>query len=673
MRAMALRVPAGLAWAAPAACALLVGSAYMLERTTNSGVFDQPEYLANAPLSIGFSVVGALVVSRRSREGMGWLYLGTATAMALTLFVYEYAYLGLITDPNSVPGGLAAGWVSAWVWALGFAPLFTFGLLLYPNAQLPSRRWRWTAVVSAAAVSCLVLHAAFSPGPLINHPVADNPLGISGAEPALAVIGSAGNPLMLVGLAAGVAALVVRWRRAPAGGLQRRQIAMLMLLAAVVCGALLLEPMSGADSGRLAGVVMLVVLSLVPVAVGIAILRHHLYDIDLVLNRSVVYVALSGCVIALYTALVWALGRQVGSGTSTSVVAIGLVAVAVLPLRTGLQRLVDRAMYGDRGNPYAAVSRLTTRLQGAAAPGESLEAIAEAIAGSLRLPYVGVETAEGVRASAGHLDNTAPVEIALMHQGQSVGRLLVVGRDRRPLTAGDSALLGDLARTAGAAVFAAGLADALRASRRGLVEAREEERRRLRRDLHDGLGPSMAGVALGLDVVSGLVDRDPAEAKRLLSELKVESTEAVDVVRRIVYDLRPPALDDLGLLAALRQQAERIHLRHPGLDVRVEAPADLEHLAAASEVAAYRIAMEAVTNVARHACARNCRIGLRANGVGLTVEITDDGIGIPDGTRPGVGLLAMRERATEIGGQCRIEAIAPGGTRVLATLPMEEP
>ena len=669
---MGLRVPVSLPWGVPVACAALVGAALLLERRTDSGLLAHPEYLANAPLSLGFAVVGAMVISRRPREGLGWLYLGSAVAMALTLFVYEYAYLGLITQPGVVPGALLAGWVSSWVWALGFAPLFTFGLLLYPDSRLPSPRWRWAAVVSAVGVGCLVVSAAFAPGPLLNHSVADNPVGLDGAGPLLEVVGRAGNPLMLVGLVAGVAALVTRWRRAPAGGIRRRQITLLMVLAVVISLVLLTEPLLDGPSGGIIGFIVVVVLTLVPLAVGRAILRHQLYDIDVVLNRSLVYLGLTGCVIALYAGLVWVLGRQLSSDGATSIIATGLVAALVLPLRTGLQRLVDRAMYGDRGDPYHAVSRLTTSLQHAAAPAESLSAVAEDIAASLRLPYVAVEAASGEKASAGQLNGSLPVEVPLMHQGQQVGRLLVTGRDHRPLSARDSALLADLARPAGAAVYAVGLADALRASRRGLVQAREEERRRIRRDLHDGLGPTLAGVALGLDVAAGLVEPDPIEAQRLIHDLKREAAGAVDDVRRIVYDLRPPALDELGLVAALRQQAERIRVRHPDLDVEVVTPKELPPLSAASEVAAYRIAMEALTNTARHAHASHCRIGVHANATWLTVEVADDGIGIAGEVQPGVGLTAMRERASEIGGQCRIEPNMSPGTRVIALLPLEE-
>jgi len=667
------RVRPGLvAWTVPAVCAALVAGAVLLDRRNGTDVLGDVEVLINAPLSLGFAVVGALVVSRRPDQGLAWLYLGGALAMATTLFVLVYAQYGLMTKPGDVPGATFAAWMSAWVWALGFAPLFTLGLLLYPDSRLPGRRWRWAAGASALAIGCLALNGAFAAGPLVNHPTTDNPIGLEWAAPALRLLEWLGYPLMLTGLTTGVAALAVRWRRAPAEGVERRQIALPLVPAACVCLALLSELLVGDEtSSGLAIVLVTLTIASVPFTIGVAILRHHLYDIDIVLNRALVYVGLTLGVIALYAAILWALGRQLGGSGSTGIIATGVVAALVLPLRTALQRLVDRAMYGDRGDPYVALSRLTARLQGAAEPGEALIAIADAIAASLRLPYVEVETADGLRASSGTPGSVPLTEWPLTHLGEHVGRLLVEGRDGRPLSPRDEALLTELARPAGAAVFAASLADALRASRTGLVQAREEERRRLRRDLHDGLGPTLAGMGLGLDVASGLIDRDPAGAKDLLADLKREAVEAVDDIRSLVYDLRPPALDELGLVAALRQQAERLSLRSPGLDVIIDAAPALPRLSAATEVAAYRIAMEAVSNTARHAQATHCRVYLRTEDDRLRLEVMDDGIGITEGTRAGVGIAAMRERAAEIGGQCRVGMDGAAGSSVVALLPLE--
>ena len=234
---MASPARARAAWIVPAICAALLLAAVLWERRTDSGVLADVEVLANVPLSLGFALVGALIVSRRPGNRLGLLYLGSATAMALTVFVYEYAYDGLVTPPARLPGALAAAWVSSWIWALGFAPLFTLGLLIYPDARLPlaplalagARVWRSRSSASPSpGRSC--------PGPFLNHPVADNPLGLEGAGPALEAIGAAGFPLVLFGLAAGVTALAVRWRRSPPGGIERRQLFLLLLVTAAVPG-----------------------------------------------------------------------------------------------------------------------------------------------------------------------------------------------------------------------------------------------------------------------------------------------------------------------------------------------------------------------------------------------------------------------------------------------------
>ena len=209
----------------------------------------------------------------------------------------------------------------------------------------------------------------------------------------------------------------------------------------------------------------------------------------------------------------------------------------------------------------------------------------------------------------------------------------------------------------------------LQRSRERLVVAREEERRRLRRDLHDGLGPQLATLTLKLDTANNIMSSDPNRASQMLMEIKAQTQAAIGDIRRLVYDLRPPALDQLGLVGALQEHA----VRSAGndLDVQVRVPDDLQPLPAAVEVAAYRIATEALANVIRHAQARHCTIWLcLADALYLAVD--DDGIGLPDGYRPGVGMASMRERAEELGGGCRIERRAEGGTRLIARLPVSD-
>jgi two-component system, NarL family, sensor kinase len=666
-----MRVRTGLVWAAPAVCVALLVTAYAIGRRIPNlpAELSRPEALILVPVSVGFSIVGALIISRHPRHRLGWLYIGSALAMATALFAFPYAWYGLVTAPGAVPVALGMAWVSAWVWTLGFAPVVTFGLLLYPDGRLPSRRWWPAAAISAAAIAYLTLGTAFSPGRLTNHPMADNPLGIPGAGPAFVTAGRIAQPLVIVGFAAGVAALIARWRRAARAGLERRQISMLALAAALNLVIVTVPFGSGEPPWPLSAAV-LVAAAMIPVAIGVAILRHHLYEIDVALNKSLVYAGLTAAVVVLYAGLVWLLTHPLGPGTMASLLAAGLAAAAVLPLRGWLQRVVDRAMYGEYGDPYAAVSQLTTQLQAAAAPGDGLAAISEAIAVSLRLPYVAVTTSTGLTAESGRSSGANSRGFQLSHHGNDVGRLVVEGRRAQPLTARDLALLSELARPAGAAVYAAGLADALQTSQRRLVEAREEERRRLRRDLHDGLGPTLAGIALGLDTAAGWIDDNPDGARSILADLKGEAVGAVDDVRRLVYGLRPPALDELGLLGAVRQQVDRLSARGTGLDIRVVAPPTLARLGAATEVAAYRIATEAVANAVRHGHARHCIVRIATEGQ-LSVEVTDDGGGIAAGTPLGVGLSAMQERAAEIGGKCTISRSDTSGTRVLALLPLD--
>ena len=364
------------------------------------------------------------------------------------------------------------------------------------------------------------------------------------------------------------------------------------------------------------------------------------------------------------------------------------------PLRSRLQRGVNRLMYGERDDPSAVTSRLGRRLEATLTPEAVLPTVVETIAQALKLPYVAIllKEGEGFRSAASYGSPTAePEALLLAYQGEEIGRLVIGPRAPGEMFSdADRRLLEDLARQAEIAVHAVRLTSDLRRSREHLVTTREEERRRLRRDLHDGLGPTLASFALKLDAARKLVRRKPQDAEVLLSRLKEQTQDTVTEVRRLVYGLRPPALDDLGLVAAVRQQAESHgFVTHEGfsgaagnvasggaeLAFSLEAPGDLPTLPAAVEVACYRIAQEAITNVARHAKTRTCRIRLSLDrGAGmLEVEIIDDGVGMAEDRVAGVGLSSMHERAEELGGTLAVEPRPEGGTRVLARLPLPAP
>jgi signal transduction histidine kinase len=300
--------------------------------------------------------------------------------------------------------------------------------------------------------------------------------------------------------------------------------------------------------------------------------------------------------------------------------------------------------------------------------------VVKTIADSLRLPYAALELrlGDGWRPAAAY--GEAPSEVVafpLISQRETVGRLLVGTRSPgERLSPDDERLLADLARQAGHATHAVALRQALDASRAGLVTAREEERRRLRRDLHDGLGPTLAGLTLGLDTARARSAGQP-ELHDLLGRLKAETQRAVTDIRRIVYGLRPPTLDEFGLVGSLREEVGRLQFEAPALSVTLTASEGLAELPAAVEVACYRIVTEALTNVIRHAQASRCSVRLRLNH-GLDVDVSDDGVGLPEGWRAGVGITSMRERVTELGGELVIEPGIPRGTRISARLPVPE-
>jgi signal transduction histidine kinase len=433
-------------------------------------------------------------------------------------------------------------------------------------------------------------------------------------------------------------------------------------------------------------------LFLIPLSIGIAILRYRLWDIDIIINRTLVYAALSVSVVGVYALMVGYLSLlfQAHGSPIIALLATGVVAVLFQPLRAWLQRTVNRLIYGERDDPYGVVSRLGQRLEATLAPDAVLTTIVETVQEALKLPYVAVRLKHDDDFRTAAASGTAQddlVRLALLYAGETIGELVLAPRTPgEALTPADRKLLNDLARQAGVAIHAVLLTADLARSRLRIVTEREEARRRLGSDLHDGLGHRLAGLLRKAETASNLIDREPATAKAQLDEVRQQTKAAIDAVRGLAHTLHPPELELLGLVGALRERAEGYTMAdNDGVRISVEAPDSLPALPAAVEVAAYYIAQEALTNVLRHAQAQCCqlRLALVARTSGddpvlsaldapvLEVEITDDGCGLAgDGSaRGGLGLASMRERAAEIGGTCVIERVATGGTRVYARLP----
>ena len=661
------------AWTSLAAVVALCAFAAVLALASPSaGTSDKTFSLLVVPIAVSSAVLGVLVRVRRPGNLVGWLLLANGLTLASLSLAWPYAYYGGVGHPGSLPGpGWAAlwaeiGWPGLYVWLMAIA-------FVFPDSRLPSQRWRWVVVATVVAYVGLELGFAFHPGhfdPPFEHLSKPTPSYPASLE-------FVWIPFYIGVLASLFAAFfAVRSRLRRSAGAERLQILWFTYAALLIPVALVVNILAGVFAGAadtVTGISIVAMLIVIPGAVTIGILRYRLFDIELAINRTLVYGTLTLCIVAAYMGVVTGLNALISQSGVAGLLAAGLVAAGVQPVRLRLQRRADRWVYGDRSDPYAALTRLGERLQGTLAPDQVVQTVVDSVAEALRLRYAAIEfDRDGrVEIAAAHGDPGSGElrRLPLIYNGETIADLVVQVPPGRQLTAPDERLLADLAQHAGPAVHAVRLTADLQLSRERLVAAREEERRRLRRDLHDGLGPALAGMALKLDAARTRAD-DP-RVDEILAELRGETQDAIAGVRRVVYELRPPALDELGLVGALREQAARLSGGADGarpLRVEVDAPDALPSLPAAVEVAAYRIANEALTNVVRHAGAGHCTVRVAVQDQ-LLVEVADDGRGVRK-AKAGVGLTSMRERANELGGSCVVRAAARGGTLVLARLPL---
>lgn len=440
-------------------------------------------------------------------------------------------------------------------------------------------------------------------------------------------------------------------------------------------------------------------LTAIPLTLTLAVLRHRLWDIDPLVKRTLVYLALSVSVIALYTFAVLYLSRlfQTKDNFVVSLLATAVVAVAFAPLKEWLQRFVNRLMKGRHDDPYAVLLELGSQLVQPLAPDAMLDAVAKTVKDALRLPYTGIAIGVGGQdtlvAAAGEPVNEI-MPFSIIHRGKEIGTLHLASRSPgEAFSSEDLKFLDVLLHQAGPIVENVNmtlgmklLAQDLQESREQLVLAREEERRQIRKNLHDGLAPKLAALALNAATAQKYVEKEPETAIEMLTDLRKVIRSTVDEIRTMVHDLRPPTLDELGLINAIQERIEELTkparlLADQGtaaLHVKLLAPQPLPELPAAVEVAAYRIVTESLVNVIKHAEATSCTVRLDITPSSqLIAEVTDNGSGLHPrphlqqaSNKGGIGLVSIKERAAELGGQCTIERMEQGGTRVLAIIPL---
>lgn len=658
--------------AAFAAVIALAGTAAIADGVPGSNPYSTAQFVTGL-----FAVpVGAYLAWHRPRHPIGWLLLVDGIAALLSFFAFGAVGWLIVNAPElewTARAILRVG-VPGWIVSRGVC------IALLPQAFWAGfgrdvlARVLLTVSVAAIAVTAVCHSVIWTPEFFQGQP----PNGLQ--QFCLDVQPWADKVTVVAGLVA-IVLLVVRLVRAPAD--EQRRYRWFVGATVVLLAPLVIEAFQNSFSTSITDISSTVevwVSALLPVVLAVGILRHGLFDLQVVVRRATVYLLVSVIALAIYALAVWVTTTvSDDSSTVAALIGAGLVAVTLSHVRDLVQRLVSRHLFGTRDDARATLAAFGARLEAAPVGDQALQTVCDTICDQLRLPWAAVDLAlddATVQVAAtgtpdGHGDG-----FPLVHQGIALGTLHVGWRTaNEPFTASERELLGELARQTGVIAHNVSLTEALRRSRMVLLNAREEERRRIRADLHDGLGPTLATVALGLGAASERLGGD-GELPELLRDLEGELQTAIADVRGLVYELRPAQLDDLGLVSALREHAEALARRTADsvrpLTVQVDAPAELGTLPAAVEVAAYRVALEALTNVARHAGASTCRVVI-ATDDGLTLRVEDDGVGL-DGRAAtaghGVGLSSMRERVEELGGRFRIMGSSPRGTTVDAWLPL---
>ncbi|MFK4042644.1 sensor histidine kinase [Nonomuraea wenchangensis] len=658
----------GARWAAGALAALavtltLAGTAVQLSVPREWAPW--PPFVPDHAAGLAFPLTGAFLIRHRPRLRLAWVMcvggLGSSVAVMA---------VGL-QNASAAGGDLeSAGWlrvVAVAGWAVAACTLASLLPLLSPDDRLPSRRWLAVAVLSVAANLAEGVRNAVRPAPLTQRypEVIPNPLAVEALAPYNASL-QAGLTLVINGcVVLGVLSLVGRMRRAAPAG--RRQIAWPLSAFVVYTAFVLLGP----DYWALATVWT----GLIPVAIAFAVLRHRLYGIDTVISRTVVATGLVVTVGAVYFGVSALAGLVLSDYDQIAGLAATLAAGALFqPLRARLRRMTDAMLYGRHGRPEELARRLTIEV-GAREPANALAAVTSVVRDGLGVTGVVVEVG-GAADAAGEpgraemrvelgVAGAKPRVVPLVWHGEPVGRMLVGPPGPRRFSAAyTERLIGAAVPYVADVAHAVLMAADLQRSRERILTAREEERRRLRRDLHDGLGMALTNMAMSLSIARINLREAPSAADALLLDLRTGMDAVSQEVRELVYGLRPPTLDDLGLAGAVRALAAE-----PGPPVEVVVEGETDDLPAAVEVAAYRIAQEALTNVRKHAAAGHVTVTLARSAGALVVRVRDDGKGLPAARRSGVGFASMRERAAELGGTCLITS--PGtGTQVEAALPL---
>jgi signal transduction histidine kinase len=674
---------------ATAGTGLIYSHVYPLQPAARAGTGSGADGVVAMVFIVGFATVGALLIWKRSANPIGWLMSATAASYALAAGVG----LLLLHFPQTRAWGNWVGWLFGF--GIGFV---VFVLLLFPTGSLPSRRWRPVAWAGAVAMVAWALGNAFALVPFGGPP---SPIGVSGPTGSVFnVLTRAGVLLILATGLAAVVSLVFRYRRART--VEREQLKWLVYAGGLIVAANLavvpIEKLIGPGSSaanNLENALTSGAIALVPIAIGIAIFRYHLYDVDVVINKTLVYGSLAVFITGVYVAIVVGVGSLAQRGArpslALSIAATAVVAVAFQPVRAWVQRLANRLVYGRRATPYQVLADFAGRMAGAYAAEDLLPKMARILAegtaatradvwlksgevfhdgaawppGAPPLPPARA-TAAGVPAYAA-ADRILPVR----HQGEVLGALSVAKRPGEALTPTEDRLLADLASQVGLVLKNAGLTEQLlarleeiRASRLRLVAAQDAERRRIERNIHDGAQQQLVALAIKLSLTESMIGTDTEGERELLAELRSDAAGAVEELRDLARGIYPPLLAGEGLVTALQAQA-----RKAAVPTSVTA-GGVGRYQQDLEAAVYFCVLEALQNVAKYAGATRAEVRLAASGHHLRFEVTDDGTGFDPASRGyGTGLQGMADRLHAHGGTLDVRSAPGAGTTIAGRLP----
>lgn len=624
----------------------------------------------NIAVAVFFSAMGVLVIWHKPGNVLGWTMLGIAAwdGVGLLLTVLTGSF-----DSPDAAGVDVLMWTQAWLWAPPIWAITTLLPMIYPDGRLPSRRWWWAVGLTAAGIVVYCVGLAFEDADFAGRYTVSNPL----ARPSLAApLVTVGEYVLLLATALAVAGLVGRWLRAT--GVRRRRIS--LLLCAFAFGAVQAVVRDSVSAGLppvLDRGLEVLAFVLVPLAIAVAVTRDRLYDLDLAVRRGIVGVAATGTVLACYIGGYAVLSAVLpATMVPGSVLTIGLTGALLFPVTLLIIRWARSMIWGRRVDVVELAVGLGNRMRNQLDATEVPAAVCEQVVRSLRLRMarldLSTETGPRRLAQVGSPDDDAHQStFELRHRGMLVGALTVLPPDGHPyLDETMSQALASLADQVAPVMAALRLDEELLRSREQVVTAREEERSRLSRELHDNVGPTLAGTRLQLESVRCKLPPDSGGIA-LLDRAVEGLDEAIRMLRRVVHGLRPPELDALGLAGALKELA--VFLSGPSLRVETALPTDLTVLSKGVEVAAYRIVAEALTNVVRHAQATRAEITITLDERNLMVEVSDNGVGVPtDAGKNGMGMRFMAQRAREIAGEFSYRS-GVGGTTVRAVLPLTTP